>query len=245
MVMVKIDRTKESISESSRGRDDGLRRVNDDEVSRFNAVFSKKRSSDKHKNSKEDENDEDISKNRGALGGSLSDVEVKNNNQNSDACAGVVPGDTILKNLHKSSEFHHSESISAYAAKTEAIQTIGGKIVERIIASNEALNAKQEVRIFLRDDILPQTEIRITKEGTDILEVDFYTRSDTSAAFLYANQVGLRDHLLNNLNNIRDVEIDIHRESADNEPGDGRSKQEYVGDYDDDNDKNKKASKKE
>lgn len=144
-------------------------------------------------------------------------------------------GDAILGNLRNSSDFYRAESVQKTDTQAEAIQTIGTKIAERIIASRES----GEVRISFNDStLLRGTEAIISKdEKTGILNVDFFAGSDRAAALLSGSQTELRSHLLNNLQNISDVEIGVfQQESTNSEQNDGRSRQEYVGDYAEDDD---------
>ncbi len=153
---------------------------------------------------------------------------------NQGAGTGINPGDAILGSLPNTSTFYNTDVNKVVDTQTKTIQTIGVEIAERIIASHEALNAKQEVRISLKDNILSQTEVRIFKDdATGVLGVGFCTSSDRSAALLYAKQTGLRAYLLQNLKDVSDVEVSVYQDSVNNEQHDGRSKQEYVGDYND------------
>jgi hypothetical protein len=144
-------------------------------------------------------------------------------------------GDAILNNLRTSSEFHQVAAARA-EQQAEVIRSIGVEIAERILASNAALNAKQEVRITLRENVLQGTEVVVAKDGK-MLSVNFFTSAAESAALLASRQAELRLHLLNNLPDVNDVDVNIYQEQGAGETGsgdsrDGRSRDEYVGDYD-------------
>ncbi len=155
-----------------------------------------------------------------------------NENENSNLTNDVVsnPGDTILGNLRNISDFYSTSVNKTVEVETNTIKTLGSEVAERIIASREALNAEKEVRVSLKDNVLPQTEIRIVKnEKTNSLAVDFYTSSDKSAVLLSMKQTDLRMYLNDKLTNFSDIEVNVYQNSAGDEHNDGRSRQEYVG----------------
>jgi hypothetical protein len=141
--------------------------------------------------------------------------------------------------LRASSEFHQIEAAKA-EQQAGVIKSIGVEVAERILASNAALDAKQEVRISLRENILQSTEVIVSKDGK-MLAVNFYTAAAESASLLAAKQAELRLHLLNNLSDVNDVDVNIFQEQGADSSGtgdsrDGRSRDEYVGDHDVGND---------
>ncbi|MDR2721153.1 MAG: hypothetical protein LBB15_02590 [Puniceicoccales bacterium] len=148
-------------------------------------------------------------------------------------------GDVILSSLLTSSEFHRAETVKA-EKQANSIRSIGTEIAEKILASAAALNAKQEVRIMLKNSILPNTEIVLSKDGK-MLSVNFFTSASESASLLSSKQAELRLHLLNTLHDVNDVDVNIYQEASteSEDSHDGRSRGEYVGDYDDNVDGNK------
>jgi hypothetical protein len=135
----------------------------------------------------------------------------------------AMSGTKILDNM----QLRHIDpkvNESAQVIKNLAIQ-----VAERIIATNEALNAKQEVRITLQDGILKNTEVSISKEGKT-LNVAFSTGSNDSENLLRANSDALARQLQNNLKDTDRIEIEIeqHGQSAsDNQNNDGRSRDRF------------------
>ncbi|MDR3273975.1 MAG: flagellar hook-length control protein FliK [Puniceicoccales bacterium] len=149
-------------------------------------------------------------------------------------------GDTILSSLRASSEFHQAEAVKA-EKRAGIIKSVGREVAERILASSAALNAKQEVRISLKNEILPNTEVIVSKDGK-MLSVDFYTSASESASLLASKQAELRAHLMDTLHDVNDVDVNVYRETSETRDGDshdGRSRDEYVGDYDPDSDNGK------
>ncbi|MDR1457773.1 MAG: hypothetical protein LBI47_02920 [Puniceicoccales bacterium] len=135
----------------------------------------------------------------------------------------AISGTKILDNM----QLRHIDpkiNESAQVIKNLAIQ-----VAEKIIATNEALNAKQEVRITLQDGILKNTEVSISKEGK-ALNVVFSTGSSDSENLLRANSDALIRQLQNNLKDTDRIEIEIeqHGQSAsDNQNNDGRSRNRF------------------
>jgi hypothetical protein len=151
--------------------------------------------------------------------------------------AGVpFSGDAILDRLRVSSEFHRTENINT-EKQAGVIKSISQEVAERILASTAALNARQEVRVMIKDNILRNTEVIIAKDGK-MVSVDFFTSALESASLLSSKQSDLRSHLLNTLQDVNDVDVNIYQETDEANPDDskdGRSRDEYVGDEDDSN----------
>jgi type III secretion system needle length determinant len=158
---------------------------------------------------------------------------------------GSVPfgGEVILNSLRLSSEFFQVET-AKIQKQAEVIKTLGQEIAEKVLASTAALDAKQEVRIAIKDSILKETEVTISKnEGT--LSVNFYTSASESASLLASKQAELKSHL-RILQGFNDVEVAVYQEEfsdeTSNSSNNGRSRDEYVGDYDTDDDSNGKKN---
>jgi type III secretion system needle length determinant len=114
----------------------------------------------------------------------------------------------------------------APTSTTEAagvIKSLMVEVAEKIIATNEALNAKQEVRITLQDGILKDTDVSISKDGKSI-NIVFATGSEDSVNLLKNQSGELIQRLQNNLKDIDHVAVDIEHQAADNQNRDGRSK---------------------
>ncbi|MDR1528628.1 MAG: type III secretion HpaP family protein [Puniceicoccales bacterium] len=136
----------------------------------------------------------------------------------------AISGTKILDNI----QLQHIEPKVNEPA--QVIKNLAIQVAEKIIATNEALNAKQEVRITLQDGILKDTEVSIFKEGKS-LGVVFSTGSSDSENLLRANSDTLMRQLQNNLRDVDriDIEIEQHeRQSAsDNQNNDGRSRERF------------------
>jgi Cu/Ag efflux protein CusF len=131
------------------------------------------------------------------------------------APAARTGGDAILDSVK-------AQRISpASEEATNVIRNIGMEVAKRILATHEALNAKQEVRITLQDN----TEISVTKEGKT-LNVNFAPQSEEMAEILNLRSGDLRSQLMERLRDIDQIEVGIEYERPENyqRDGDGRSR---------------------
>ena len=119
-----------------------------------------------------------------------------------------------------------------YVAPIEAASTIrdiGVEVANEILATREALNAKQEVRIMLKDSVLRDTEVFVVKDGKS-LSVSFVTGASESADILNQRSGDLRAQLMEKLDDVDFVDIQVEDNSqsnADNQNQDGRSQNRF------------------
>lgn len=119
-----------------------------------------------------------------------------------------------------------------YVEPTEAASTIrdiGVQVANEILATREALNAKQEVRIMLKDSVLKDTEVFVIKDGKS-LSVSFVTGASESADILNQRSGDLRTQLMERLDDVDFVDIQVEDNSqsnADNQNQDGRSQNRF------------------
>lgn len=119
-----------------------------------------------------------------------------------------------------------------YVEPTEAASTIrdiGVQVANEILATREALNAKQEVRIMLKDSVLKDTEVFVIKDGKS-LSVSFVTGASESADILNQRSGDLRTQLMERLDDVDFVDIQVEDNSqsnAENQNQDGRSQNRF------------------
>ena len=106
------------------------------------------------------------------------------------------------------------------------------------MATNAALNAKQEVRITFQNNVLKDTEAIISKNGGD-LNVTFITRSDESANILNVRGGDLRSQLMERLTDIQYVDVEVEHQQSERDAQDdsrrhqqGRQEQDQEQDED-------------
>ncbi|MDR2779109.1 MAG: hypothetical protein LBB16_02370 [Puniceicoccales bacterium] len=158
-------------------------------------------------------NQRDISKPQWPNDPAATEIEIKDTS--------AISGAKILDNIQTQ---HIGLKINESA---KVITNLAIQVAEKIIATNEALNARQEVRITLQDGVLKDTDVVISKEGKT-LSVVFFTGSSDSVNLLRDNSDGLMRQLQNNVKDISYVEIEIEQQSAsDNQNNDGRSRNRF------------------
>jgi type III secretion system needle length determinant len=151
---------------------------------------------------------------------------VDDRNRADDGSRGVhgMSGNAILDTI----QMRHIDPLSVEAAGI--IKNLGVQVAEKIIATYEALNAKQEVRMTLQDSVLKSTEVVISKNGGQ-LNVTFLTGSEESANILNYRSGDLRTQLMERLADVNNVEVEVeHQNASDNQNSDGRSQNRFGGD---------------
>ncbi|HCJ11748.1 MAG: hypothetical protein A2Y14_03320 [Verrucomicrobia bacterium GWF2_51_19] len=143
---------------------------------------------------------------------------------------GTPDGSAILSNLtavHEKAAVNAPNSVEAPRNTTELFQ----QVANRILISDAQLSSKDAVHITLNDNILPGTEVLISKNKSGALEIQFSTTVDASNQFLKANQDNLQNHLAQRLKLDNDsIHVTVQSGSgAGDTGGDGRSRnrQEY------------------
>jgi hypothetical protein len=135
----------------------------------------------------------------------------------------VLSGNRILDSIQ-------SQHIGPSAAEAaNVIKNLASEVAEKIIATREALNAGQEVRITIQDGILKDTDVIITKDGKTLI-VNFVTGSDESANILSHRGGELRTQLMEKLSDVDNITVEVeHSESTDDQSGDDGSRRHHDG----------------
>jgi type III secretion system needle length determinant len=102
-------------------------------------------------------------------------------------------------------------------------------ICERILVSEKDVSGRQEIRISLKNDILPDTEIRLVRDDKG-LHITLVTTSAESRQFLESRQQGLEDFLSQRMKEKFSVSVSDDRkqqsEQGDSGQDQGRSRQQ-------------------
>lgn len=104
---------------------------------------------------------------------------------------------------------------------------IAEAVVERLLVSDGEAPGDQEVRVQLKESVLPGTEIRIRHEGGRLV-VEFVCTNADSVRFLDTQRDGLTAHLDNRLRTHAEVLVTPARDGLGDDRQDGRSRQRYV-----------------
>ena len=116
------------------------------------------------------------------------------------------------------------------------LSKIVGEIADRILVSSPADNPSgmQEIRIHLKESVLPNTEVRIYRHAGS-LQVEFLTGSKNSQMFIEQRQPDIQKILGERLaNETVNVSVQDSQQTRGGQ-GEGRSRQQYINpDLDDD-----------
>lgn len=127
---------------------------------------------------------------------------------------------------------HIGQSLKIESAALDSkavVNKIANEVIEKIIVSNSVLEAKQEVRINFKNDVLPGTEALISKDGNSI-KVTFVTNVESSQKLILQNRDDLKYALNEKINNA-DVVVDVNKSYQSNsDTGNGRSRNQYFSD---------------
>lgn len=114
----------------------------------------------------------------------------------------ILSGVNILNSIENA----HVAPTSTTAA--EIIKNVGSTIAERILATQEALNANQEVRITLQDNVLKNTEVFISRDKSG-LNVHFITGAMESADILNFRSGDLRTQLMEKFPEYKNIDVQV------------------------------------
>ena len=121
------------------------------------------------------------------------------------------------------------------AASVKEVNAILQKMADQIhVSAKDAVNGA-EIRLTLKDNVLPGTEIRIHRHD-GVLSVTMNTTSAESGNFLAQHEASLQKTLAEKFANEK-VQVNINMSGGDNQDTDGRSRNQYVAE-DDDQDNN-------
>jgi type III secretion system needle length determinant len=133
----------------------------------------------------------------------------------------MSPGDALLQSLQGARVNRQAEGAGSpgQAGLSEAAR----EIAEKILVSDASAAGKQEVRITLKDSVLPGTEIRISQEENG-LRIQLLTRSADSYRLLTQESKGLQEYLSARLG--QEVRTEVGFASSGGEENEGRSRQQ-------------------
>jgi type III secretion system needle length determinant len=96
------------------------------------------------------------------------------------------------------------------------------EIADRIlVAAPQPGQDRQEVRIMLKDSVLPETEIRIVRDG-DSMTVNLTTRNADANLFLNTHQADLQTRLTERLG--VDIAVSVEYHQPDQQDGHSRGR---------------------
>ncbi len=135
-----------------------------------------------------------------------------------------------------------AKSMEAQLGKTTEVQAVDNKaiidriekIADKIMISNAA--DVKTIKVDFKDGILPGTEVLIRKDAAGKLQIEFTTTSTESFNFLNKGEQTLVDTLNRKIGG--DITVDIKMQGGDSgqDTGDGRSREQYLPDDQDNKD---------
>ncbi len=139
-------------------------------------------------------------------------------------------GEAILGMLQQNTQSNDVGKVQA-TKSVQMISDIAEKIVDRILVSNTSMNnSKDEVRLMIKNSVLPETEVRISRHGGQ-LEIQLVTKDTDAYRLLNERADGLqyflKERLRNNEVNVRLQFDEAGAEAGNNHSGrdsDGRSR---------------------
>ncbi|MCH2204078.1 MAG: hypothetical protein MK102_19105 [Fuerstiella sp.] len=133
-------------------------------------------------------------------------------------------GAAILQSMQKSGAplpsagLHHTtENVG------DKVNDISSQIAGRILVSDSGKSGEQEVRIQIKESVLPGTEVRISREAGEV-KIQFVTTSDASLSLLVANTADLQHRLQDRLRG-EQISVDIQNSAGEQPDQQGRSRQ--------------------
>lgn len=153
----------------------------------------------------------------GAEGGS------SNQEGNHSSHPGQSLGDNILQSLEQQAV--SAETGTENSANTRLLQ-YADQVARQILVTEASSPANQEVRIIVKESILPDTEVLLSHDGP-ILVVRFITGSDEASRLLTAHQHDLQNQLTETLD--RAVSVDV---SSDQQDGRSRGQRDPYSELD-------------
>jgi type III secretion system needle length determinant len=130
-------------------------------------------------------------------------------------------GESILHGLYSASNPASLGGGQASAADVSSPDLAAlSEIAEQVLVSSPE-SSQREVRIQIKSSLLPETDIRLSRQG-GVLSVHLVTTNEQSAHFLTMHKDGLRQQLENRLGET--VRVDVQGDSA--ASSDGRSRQQ-------------------
>jgi type III secretion system needle length determinant len=166
----------------------------------------------------------DDSSGSGTNSGGGSSKQSSDANQSISEGSAVAPviGQSILSSLGISSSAPGGVESTEAVGASRTVAELGSELVDRLYSASPD-DEKGGVLLKFKDDLLPETEVRLFKDENGVLNVNFSTTSSEAAALLNQHQGRLANYLQNQLGG--SVRVNLEDKGADSGGGDGRSRQ--------------------
>jgi len=170
------------------------------------------------------QNSKDDSSGSGTNSGGGSSKQSSEANQSNSEGSAVAPviGQSILSSLGISSSAPGGVESTEAVGASRTVAELGSELVDRLYSASPD-DEKGGVLLKFKDDLLPETEVRLFKDENGVLNVNFSTSSSEAAALLNQHQGRLANYLQDQLGG--SVRVNLEDKGADSGGGDGRSRQ--------------------
>lgn len=170
------------------------------------------------------QNSKDDSSGSGTNSGGGSSKQSSEANQSTSEGSAVAPviGQSILSSLGISSSAPGGVESTEAVGASRTVAELGSELVDRFYSASPD-DEKGGVLLKFKDDLLPETEVRLFKDENGVLNVNFSTSSSEAAALLNQHQGRLANYLQDQLGG--SVRVNLEDKGADSGGGDGRSRQ--------------------
>ncbi|WP_263322394.1 type III secretion HpaP family protein [Endozoicomonas sp. Mp262] len=232
--------TQQQQQNSQAQQNQSSQKVSEDEASRFSKQLEKK---DRHKKAssgqEEEQKLENLFAERSKQAKELMEQRLKEQKDGQGGggsrehmmdMAFAQIQDAQFKSDIQLKEIQHTKSIKEVEA---ALQKMADQIQ---VSAKDAINGA-EIRISIKDNILPGTEVRIHRHGGE-LTVTMNTTSAETHNLLAQHEASLQKHLNDRFSNEK-VNINFNMAGDNDDPGDGRSRNQYTQEDDNNNDDKK------
>lgn len=170
------------------------------------------------------QNSKDDSSGSGTNSGGGSSKQSSEANQSISEGSAVAPviGQSILSSLGISSSAPGGVESTEAVGASRTVAELASELVDRLYSASPD-DEKGGVLLKFKNDLLPETEVRLFKDENGVLNVNFSTSSSEAAALLNQHQGRLANYLQNQLGG--SVRVNLEDKGADSGGGDGRSRQ--------------------
>ena len=231
--------SKETINNSKETINNSKETINNSKETINNSKYATKNHENTIKSSKDSGSSEDTSsanaKDASNFKNAVKGRDEKDQSDNEDMLHNMRAGTehAMLNNtqnqIKPDIQIREVQQVSSVKEVDAALQKLADQIH---VSAKDAVNGA-EVRITLKDSVLPGTEIRIQRQGGE-LTVTMNTSSAEAGNFLAQHEANLQKMLSERFSNDK-VQVNINMSGGDNQDTDGRSRNQYVAEDDDQN----------
>ncbi|MDP0562798.1 MAG: type III secretion HpaP family protein [Candidatus Endonucleobacter sp. (ex Gigantidas childressi)] len=222
------DQQSASASDSAKQRQSS-QKISEDAASKFNQELLRKDELSKQKQKKELESDK---KDKQSLASLFAEQRSQSkdsldNDSGGDQQSGERLVDMAFARMNESRVKTDIQVAEMQQVKSvKEVEAVLQKMADQIHVSGKDAIDGAEIRVSIKDSILPGTEVKVHRHSGEIT-VTVNTSSAEAHNLLAQHQASLQKHLSDRFSN-ENVQINFHMTEEGGEQKDGRSKNEYI-----------------